>query len=108
MQNKTTILIGILIQLKCSNNEKELKQYSKLKAYLVFTRMFNVFGQIIVSTQALFHSCLPFLDFLGEIMHFCKYAWIDLMDIYFKFLQFFSSIVPYWDAFEKTWLKQVP
>jgi hypothetical protein len=53
--------------------KKKLKQYSKLKAYLVFIGMFNVLGQILVSTQALFHSCLPFVDFLGEVMHFCKY-----------------------------------
>jgi hypothetical protein len=32
LQNKTTILTSILIQLKCSKNEKEFKQYSKLKA----------------------------------------------------------------------------
>ncbi len=50
LQNKTTILTSIIIQLKCSKNEKEFKQYSKLKAYLVFIRMFNVLGQILVST----------------------------------------------------------
>jgi len=33
-----------LIQLKCSKNEIELKQYSKLKAYLVFSRVFNFLG----------------------------------------------------------------
>ncbi len=80
---------------------KKTQTILKIKAYLVFPIIFLVLSQITVSTQVLFHSCLPFLDFLGEVMHFCKYAWIDLMDTYFIFFAIFSSIVPYWHAFFK-------
>lgn len=37
--------------IEFSKNEKELKQHSKLKAQLIFTKTFNFLGQILISTQ---------------------------------------------------------
>jgi hypothetical protein len=43
--------------------------------------------------HAFFHSYIPFLDFLGQIMHVYKSNWEDSMEIIIRFLQTFSSIV---------------
>jgi hypothetical protein len=34
-------------------------------------------------------------------MHFCKFAYVDLINAYFKFLQTLSSVVVYSHALEK-------
>jgi hypothetical protein len=57
--------------------------------------------------HALFHSYLPFFNFLGQIIHFCKSNWVDLIEINLRFLQTLSSIVTYVHTLEKTWPKQV-
>jgi hypothetical protein len=49
--------------------------------------------------QALFQSYLPLPKCLGQIMHFCKLNWADLMETYLKLLQAFfclSSIGMLW------------
>jgi hypothetical protein len=66
-----------------------------LKNYLVLIGMFNFLGRILVSKQALFHSYLPFIDFLSQMMQFYKFVWANLIETYFRLLQTFSSTLPY-------------
>ncbi len=70
--------------------------------------MFSFLGLKLASMQALFHSWWLFLNFFGQVIHFCKFARVDLINTYFKFLQTLSSVVAYWHTLEKTWPKQVP
>jgi hypothetical protein len=49
------------------------KKINKKIIYLILTRVFNFLGKIPKSIQVLFHFCLPFLDFLGHVMHFCTF-----------------------------------
>jgi hypothetical protein len=53
--------------LKSWNNEFE-------KTTLFWLEFLFYFGQILVSKQALLHSYLPFLDFVGQVMHFYNSA----------------------------------
>jgi len=55
----------------------------------------------------LFHSCLPFPNFLGQIICFYKFDWVELIKINQRFLRTFSLIVTYLHALEKTWAKHV-
>ncbi len=56
----------------------------------------------------MFHSYLPFLDFLNQVnMHFSKSDYVDLIETNFKFIHILSLVVVYWQALEKTWPKQV-
>jgi hypothetical protein len=64
--------------------------------------MFSFLGFKPTSMQALFHFLQPLPNFFGQVMHFYKFAWVDLIDTYFKFLQTLSSVVAYWHALEKT------
>jgi len=52
--NKKMIIITILQKFK----KLEIKQYEKSKNYLVFIKVLNFFGQIPISTHALFHSTI--------------------------------------------------
>ncbi len=70
--------------------------------------MFNFLGLKPTVFQAFIHSCPPFLNFLGHIIHFYKYVLADLMETYFKPLKTFSSTIAYWQTLEKTCSKQVP
>jgi DNA-binding transcriptional regulator WhiA len=58
------------IAIKAHKNE----YFKKQKNYLNFIKIFNFLGQIPKFMQALFHSLFPFLDFLGHVMHFCKFS----------------------------------
>ncbi len=60
------------------------------------------------SMQSLFHSYQPLSNFFGEVMYFCKYTWVNLMEIYLRSLQTFSSLVAYWQVLEKTYPKHIP
>jgi hypothetical protein len=82
------------------------KNCNKLNNHLFFIGIFHFLGSKLEFEQALFHSCLPFLDFLSQGIHFCKYDWVDLIETNLKFLQFFSLVVAYWHALEKTCPKQ--
>ncbi len=104
-----TLLTNLLRQKKMldyvwqeiKNNMQTLKKQSaKIKVYLVFIGIFNFLGGKLKLTHALFHSCLPFLDFLGQIVHLYKYLWLTLVYTYFKPLQTFSFVVTYWHALE--------
>jgi hypothetical protein len=53
------------------------------------------------SMQVLFHFLQLLPNFFGQVMHFYKSTWSNIIDTYFKFLQTFSSIVAYWHALEK-------
>ncbi len=59
-------------------------------------------------THAFSNSCLPFLDFFGHMMHFCKSPCATLIGTYCNFLQTFFSIILYWQALENAWPKQMP
>jgi hypothetical protein len=50
----------------------------------------------------------PFLDFFGQVMHFCKSASTNLIDTYRKSLQTFSFIVAYQQPLENACPTQVP
>ncbi len=39
------------------------------------TGVFSFLGWILESIQVLVHSYLPFLNFFGQVMHFCKSNW---------------------------------
>jgi hypothetical protein len=51
-------------------------------------------------------SYLPFLDFLGQVICFCKPPCASLKT-YFKPLQTFKSIITYWHVLKNAWPKQV-
>jgi hypothetical protein len=42
------------------------------KKNLVLIGVYSFLGWILESMQALVHYCFPFLDFFGQVMHFCK------------------------------------
>jgi hypothetical protein len=56
----------------------------------IFTRVFCFLEQKLESMEVLFHSCLSFLNFLDQIIHFCKFTCQNLIKTYFKPLQTFS------------------
>ncbi len=78
------------------------------KTDLVFIGMFNFLGFKPISMQALFQSCQLSPNFFGEVMHFCKFFWIDFMKTYLKPLHTFSSLVTYCQNLEKPCPKHVP
>jgi hypothetical protein len=53
----------------------------------------------------IFTSLVPFLfvflRFFGQVIHFCKFDYVDLIETNLNFLHIFPLI-------EKTWPKQVP
>jgi len=74
---------------------------SKNQTNYVFTKVFSFLGLKLASMQALFHFLCPLLNFFGQVMHFCKFAYVDLINAYFKFLQTLSLVVVYSHALEK-------
>jgi hypothetical protein len=66
-----------------------------LKNYLVLIGVFIFLGRILVSKQVNFHSYLSFPNFLGQVMHFYKFIWANLIETYFKLVQIVSSALPY-------------
>ncbi len=65
------------------------------KTNLSFIGIFNFLGLKSTSMQSLFHSYQPSSNFFGQVMHFCKYIWVNLMETYLKPLQTFSSLKAY-------------
>jgi len=65
----------------------------------VFTSLTNL--------QAFVHSCLLFFENLGHVINICKYAWVDLMEKYFKPLHTIFSTIAYQQDF-KGMSKHVP
>jgi hypothetical protein len=49
------------------------KKCNRLNNRLVFTGAFNFLGGNFEFEQTLFHSYLPFLKILSQVMHFCKF-----------------------------------
>jgi len=84
------------------------KKCEQKKNYLVFIGVFNFLGGTFEITHAFSNSCLPFLDFFGHIIHFCKSPCAILIGTYCNFSQTFSSIIVYWQALENAWPKQMP
>jgi hypothetical protein len=70
--------------------------------------VFNFPGQILEFMQTLFHFSLPFPNFLGHVVHFCKSTWANLMETCWKPLQTFLSIVTYLHVLENACPKQIP
>jgi hypothetical protein len=60
---------------------QKLKKKSKQKND-IFTRVFNFLGGRPKLGHAFSHSCLPFPNFFGQVMHFCKSPSIVLIDTY--------------------------
>jgi hypothetical protein len=110
LQKITTKVNNIHLSYMNKNEGSTIENLCKTKKkfYLVLIKVFNFLGLILASTQALVYCCIPFPDFLGHIIHFCKSIRADLMETYFTFLHTFSFVMPYWHALEKTWPKQVP
>ncbi len=71
------------------------KKYNRLNNHLVFIGVFNFLGSKFESEQALFHSYLPFPKKLGQVIHFYKSDWADLIETNLIFLEFFLSVVAY-------------
>jgi len=63
---------------------------------LVFIGVFTFLDVKPTSMQILFHSWQLLPNFFGQVMHFCKSIWANLIDTYFKFLQTLSLVVAYW------------
>jgi flagellar biosynthesis protein FlhB len=53
-------------------------KWKKKKKTFILIGMFNFLKQILKSSWALFHSCLPFPNFFGQIIHFYKFDWIKI------------------------------
>ncbi len=75
----------IIIFAKFSK-EKEKEIFSQVESYLVFIRVLSFLGQRLKSIHALFYFCLSFLDLLGQVMHFSKFSFANLINAYFKLL----------------------
>jgi len=69
----------MLCKIKINKNV-HIKKFKKLKIYFVYTGIFNFWEGRLEFTHAFSHSCLPFLDFWGQVMHFYKSPWVDLID----------------------------
>jgi len=54
------------------------------KTNLVFIRIFNFFGLKSILMQSLFHSYQSLSNFFGQVMHFSKYTWVNLMETYLR------------------------
>jgi hypothetical protein len=70
--------------------DKSTKEKKKMKIF--FNKKYTLFllGHLISLedrpefTYASFHYCLYFFDFLGQVMHFCKFLCATMVDTYFK------------------------
>jgi len=110
LQNITIKVNNIHLSYMNKNEGFTIEKLCKTKKQFCFvlTKVFSFLSLIFASTQALIYYCVSFLDFLANVIHFCKYIFTDLMETYFTFLHTFSFVMPYWHALEKTWPKQVP
>jgi hypothetical protein len=59
----------------------------------------------LIDYTTLSPSYLPFPDFLGQVIYFCKPPCASLKT-YFKPLQTFKSIMTYWHVLKNAWPKQ--
>jgi hypothetical protein len=75
-------------------NYKE-ENYNRLNNHFVFIGVFNFLVGRLEFEQALFHSCLAFPKTLGQIIHFYKSNYVDLIKTSLKSLQTISSMVAY-------------
>jgi hypothetical protein len=106
LQNKNTKFNLLFKHIQSKKKFLKLKNYLKMKNSLpCFHWGIKFPKKILASTQALFHFGLPFLDFLYQMMHFCKSIYVDLIQTYFKILPIFSSNVPYWHVLQNAWPK---
>jgi hypothetical protein len=71
------------------------KIYNRLNNHLVFIGIFHFLGGKFEYEQALFHSYLPFPKYLGQVLHFYKSDWANLIETNLKFLETFLSVVAY-------------
>jgi len=55
-------------KLKQNVNAKKSRNFF----YLVFIKIFSFLGGRLELTHVFSHSCPPFLDFFGQVMHFYK------------------------------------
>jgi hypothetical protein len=63
------------------------KNYNTLNNFLIFSRIVNFLGGSFEFEQAVFHFYLSFLDFLTQVIHFCKFDWTNLIETNLRFLQ---------------------
>lgn len=84
------------------NQKRKIRKiiFKRSKFHLTSNRIFNFWRQMFKYKHALFHSCFPYLDFLIQMIHLCKSNFIYLIEINWRFLETFSSIVAYWHALE--------
>jgi hypothetical protein len=65
---------GLLNSLLLAKKDANFCNNEFEKTTLCLTKVFKLLGQIAISKQTLFHSYLPFLDFLSQVMQICKFA----------------------------------
>jgi len=82
--------------------------FKRLKNHLFFIGIFNFLGWTVEFKHVLFHSCLHFLDFLGQVIHFCKVDEADLMEINLKVFTNLFIIYNILTCLRKKMTKKVP
>jgi hypothetical protein len=71
------------------------KNCNRLYNHFVYIGIFDFLGGRLKYEQFLFHSCLPFLQNLGKVIHFYKFEYVDLIKTNLRFLQFFLLVTTY-------------
>jgi hypothetical protein len=84
----------MLYKIKCDKKCAH-KKSKKLKIYLIFIKVFNFLGGKPKFTHVFSHFCLPLPNCFGQVMHFYKFPWTNLMHTYPKSLQTFLLFVAY-------------
>lgn len=85
----------LLVIINIKLHEHTLEFHGKGKPFhkLVFINICNFFIGNLASMQALPNSCWPFLNFLVEVIIFCKYGWPSIDDIFFMSTHTLTSFV---------------
>ncbi len=75
-KNRLDYIICKIFKRKC-----KLNVFNKHKNFLIFIKVFNFLGGRPKFTHTLIHFCMFFLDFLGHVIHFCKFLCATLIYI---------------------------
>ncbi len=81
--------------------------FFKKKKNIVFIGVFSFLRGRSKLTHVVFHSILPFLVFLGQVIHFCKSPYLALIYIIEAFAEKLI-ILAYWHVLKNEWQKQGP
>jgi hypothetical protein len=73
-----------------------------LRENLVLLGVLNLRGGNSLSTQAFSHSCLPFLDFLIQVIVFYKPTRASFTFTCLSPIETLSSFINYWHVLENT------